>query len=114
MYSIKAILLDDCSYSIAAKELLTNLNINHKAINITRDEMDKYITSDIDTFPQIYLKKQNSKGNLLLGGYDDLNNFIQLFKSQKINEKNIKEFMIKYKWSKKSVLRLIELINIPL
>jgi glutaredoxin len=111
MYSIKFISLENCPYSIKAKQLLDNMNINYNYININSNDMDKYITDEIETFPQIYLIKKKSKGNLLLGGYDDLNYSISLFKGQKLDNNNINIFMNKYKWSRKSVLRLIELIN---
>jgi len=110
-YYIKAILLDNCSYSIAANNLIKNYNIPSKIININTNEKDKFVTEQIDTFPQIYLKKYNSKENLLLGGYDDLNYFISTFKSQKLSDENIDDFSKKYKWSKKAILRLIQLIN---
>ena len=112
MYYIKIISLEGCPYSISAENLLTNMKIKHNLIRIKYNDCDKYITDDIQTFPQIYLKKNNSKGSLLLGGYDDLKYSIDLFKGQKLNDNNINNFMKKYNWSKKSVLRLIELYNI--
>lgn len=112
MYYIKAIVLENCPYSIAASELLTKLKIPNEILNINYDNKNKYKNENIDTFPQIYLVKKNSNGHLLLGGYDDLNNFIENYKSQKISDKNIELFMNKYKWSKKATLRLIQLINL--
>lgn len=110
-YYIKGIMLKNCSYSIRAEQLLSLHNIKHKLTWIDSNMKDIYITNQIDTFPQIYLKKYNSNQNLLLGGCDDLAEFITTFKFQKINENDINTFMNKYKWSKKASLRLIQLIN---
>lgn len=110
MYYIKAVILEECSYSDAALNLLKKHNIKHSIININYNNMNNYITNQINTFPQLYLKKQNDHGNLLLGGHDDLKNFINTFKNRKYSEDNVKKFMKEYNWSKKACLRLIELI----
>jgi glutaredoxin len=110
-YSLKAILLGNCPYSNSAYELLKIHNIPVETIWINQLNKENYKTNLINTFPQIYLKKNNSNGNLLLGGYDDLNNFISTFLKKKISDSNINFFMEKSKWSKKSTLRLIQLIN---
>jgi glutaredoxin len=110
-YYIKAILLDNCSYSIAAKQMLDNFKIPYKYTIIYGNEKNNHVNDMIDTFPQLYLRKHNTFGNLLIGGYDDMNHFIQTFKSQQLNDENIKKFMDKYKWSKKATLRFIQLIN---
>ena len=111
MYYIKAILLQNCPYSDAAKELLDNFKIENKKIIV--DFNNKYIhkNENIDTFPQIYLNKYNSNGNLLLGGYDDLKKFIDNFKNKKYSNDKVNQFINEYKWSKKATLRLIQLIN---
>ena len=73
--------------------------------------MEQYKTQQINTFPQIYLCKSNNNGTQLLGGYDDLYNFISEFKGKKFNDQLINNFMSKYSWSKKATLRMIQLIN---
>lgn len=110
-YSLKLILLQNCSYSIAANELIKNHKIPSQTQWISQSKKELYVSDKIQTFPQIYLNKFNSKGNLLLGGYTDLKSFIDIFKGSKLSNSNINEFMNKYKWSKKSTLRLIQLIN---
>ena len=111
-YYINAIILDGCGYSKAANDLLDKYsNIKKKYVFVNYDEKDKYKTELIQTFPQIYLKKENSNNNLLLGGYSELQNFINTFYG-KYNDKQIDEFMgLNPRWSKKGTLRLIELIN---
>jgi glutaredoxin len=109
-YYIKAILLDSCPYSAKANRLLFKYNIPHEILYVTNETKDIYKTQYISTYPQIYLNKLNNKGNLLLGGYTDLKNFINTFRSN-ITLHNITTFMKDYKWSKKSTLRLIQLIN---
>lgn len=108
MYYLKAIILENCSYSTAAKQLIENHKIPAEIINITWAEKDKYVTEYIDTFPQIYLAKKT--GTQLLGGYTDLKEFIDTFKNQPINN-NVDNFMKKYNWSRKGTLRMIQLIN---
>jgi hypothetical protein len=50
--------------------------------------------------------------NLLLGGYSNLKEFTDIFINQEYNEENILKFHNKYKlWNKKSILRLLEIIN---
>jgi len=111
-YYLKIILLENCPYSIALDELINKNNIIHKKNWITSLEKDKFKTNLINTFPQIYLNKYNSKGNLLFGGFSDFNDFFSVFKNKKFNESNITQYINKLKWSKKAVLRLIQLINL--
>lgn len=109
-YYLKAILLEGCPYSIAAKDLLATNNIPVKMINIDNVNKNLFKTNVINTFPQIYLCKSNNNGTQLLGGYDDLSEFIRNFKG-KYNDKLVNDFMVKYSWSKKATLRMIQLIN---
>jgi glutaredoxin len=109
MYYLYIITLESCPYSIAALELLDSLNIKYKQLKVTDLNKKKYKTEEINTFPQIYLVKDGTK--LLLGGYSDLNEFINLFIKQKYNNKTILKFQQKYKlWNRKSILRLLEII----
>ena len=110
-YYLKIILLENCSYSIALDKHIKNNNIINKTIWITRSEADKFKTEQIKTFPQIYLNKINSKENILFGGYDDFNDFFYQFKNQELSNDKINYFMTKHIWSKKALLRLIQLIN---
>jgi glutaredoxin len=110
-YYIKAILLDNCSYSSAARDLLTHHKIANEIVNITSRDMNIYSTNDISTYPQLYLKKHNTNGNLLIGGYEDLKNSIDMFKGMKLSDENINKFMNKHKWSRKATLRFIQVIN---
>jgi glutaredoxin len=110
-YYLKVIILEGCPYGNKTKKLLNENNIQTKYVYIDHENKENYKTEDIQTFPQIYLNKYNSKGNLLLGGSSDLEDFISTFKNKQYNVKNVNNFMEKYKWSKKAVLRLIQLIN---
>jgi len=112
-YYLHVIALDGCPYSKEAIELLnSNNNLKKKIINIPYTDIDKFKTDEISTFPQIYLKKNNSNGNLLLGGCSELKNFYNTFYKQKLSETNINKFIDQNKnWSKKATLRFIELIN---
>ena len=115
-YFLKIIALENCRYSKKALDLLINNNIEHQLITIRSEEKEKFKTDYINSYPQIYLMKKNNNGNLLLGGYQELNNFINIFKNININ----KDIFVKEKekfinnnsnWSNKATLRLIELIK---
>ncbi len=109
-YYLKAILLDGCPYSIAAKDLLAVNNIPAEIVNVNSANKNQFKTNTISTFPQLYLCKTGNNGTQLLGGYDDLAEFISNFKG-KYNDNLIANFMEKYSWSKKATLRMIQLIN---
>lgn len=109
-YYIKAIILNGCPYSKNAEVLLKSNSIPSDINYINHSEKNTFKSDLISTFPQLYLKKYNKNGNLLLGGFNDLDNFIKTFRG-KYNEVDINNFISKSKWSKKATLRLIELIN---
>ena len=111
-YKLQLFLLEGCPYSIEALNTIKKYKIKNESIWVNQENKEKYKTDRISTFPQIYLKKERSKGSLLLGGNNDLQNFIRLFYKQKYNEKYINKFMEEKKWSKKAILRMIELINL--
>ena len=109
MYYLYIITLEDCPYSIAALKLLDSLNIKYKHLIVNRINKEKYKTEEINTFPQIYLVKDDKK--LLLGGYSDLKEFIDKFINQIYNKETFLKFQQKYKlWNKKLILRLLEII----
>jgi glutaredoxin len=110
-YYIKAVLLENCSYSKKASNLLKKHNIEHIQVNIDSNTKDNYKTPLIDTFPQIYLCKHNALGSQLLGGHDDLASFIKIFKKSDLDSNKITEFTKQYKWSRRGTLRLIQIIN---
>lgn len=113
MYYLFVVVLEGCPFSMNAVKLLKKYNINFKHLKVTSNDKDKYKTSEIQTFPQIYLKKKRTEDSLLLGGYTDLKKFFDIFINKKYDEKKVIEFQKKYLlWNKHSVLRLIELINI--
>jgi hypothetical protein len=110
-YFLKMILLEGCKYSIAAHDLTQTHQLPCQITWINQADKELFKNEKIQTFPQIYLNRFDSKGNLLLGGYDDLKSFYDTFKATKLDDSNINNFMQKSKWSKKSTLRLIQLIN---
>lgn len=111
MYYFNTILLEDCPYSMSANELLKNYNIKSNIIWVNSNNKELYKTDKISTFPQIYLRKHNSVGNLLIGGYTNLKDLTDLLYKKKYNNEIIKTTMNKYKISKKTSLRLFQLIN---
>ena len=110
-YYFHLISLNDCPYSKNAEILLKNTN--HKLTNINYNEKDKWINKKIKTFPQIYLKKESSNGNLLLGGFDDINTINNILNKKDINFIDKIENISKlYKnISRKTILRIIELLQ---
>jgi len=110
MYDLFIITLEDCFYCEAAINLLNSFKIKYKYLKVNRNEKEKFKTAEINTFPQVYLKKNNN--TLLLGGYSNLKEFIDTFINQKYDKKEILKFQNKYKlWDKKSILRLLQIIN---
>lgn len=111
MYYLFVVSLEDCPFSIAAIDLLNSFKIKYKHLKVSRQDKDKYKTTEIQSFPQIYLKKTPSNDSLLLGGYTDLKNFIDLFINKKYTDETIKQFQNKYPfWNKKTILRLVEIL----
>jgi glutaredoxin len=110
-YYIKAVLLENCSYSKKASDLLKEHNIEHIQVDVNPNTKNNYKTPLIDTFPQIYLCKHNALGTQLLGGHDDLASFIKNFKKPDLDSNKITVFMKQYKWSRRGTLRLIQIIN---
>ena len=114
MYYLKVISLVGCPYSEKAIKLVNNYNIKNETTFINSNEMDKYVTDDIQTFPQIYLMKKNSNGHFLLGGCSDLEECISWVTSnydKNTYNKSITNIMTKYNWNKKIALRFAKLIN---
>lgn len=114
-YNIKIIALENCDYSNKSLKLLQDNNIKYELVEVDHMNKDKFKTNIISTFPQIYLTKQNNMGHLLLGGYNELNYAIKLFKNienKNVFYKNKEQFMNEnINWSNKATLRLIQLIN---
>ena len=109
-YYIKIILLKNCIYSDNALKLLEYHNIPFEIINVDNNNKDLLKSNEINTFPQIFLKRKNRNGHLLLGGYTDLHEFINIFKHKNYNHQQISDFIKKYKWSKIAIIKLAQLI----
>lgn len=110
MYYIDLYYLKNCTYSEKAKQLFDFKNVKYNIIKIDQSNKEKYKNNKIDTFPQIYLKKENSKGSVLLGGFDNINlisNSINTELDSSVN--SIRK--INKNLSKKASLRLIELFT---
>jgi len=116
-YYLHSIILKNCPHSIAAYQLLKNIHNNKSQITIVDiNDKEKYKTDNIQTFPQIYLKRQNRKGSLLIGGNDELQKLFKLFHKTKYPNNNkfdeaINEVINNNNLSKKSIFRFIDLIN---
>lgn len=101
-YYLHIIYLENCPYSEAALNFIKSNNINHQLTIVNHNNKEKYKDEDKQTFPQIFLKKENKKDSLYLGGYDKLNRLYQQLK----NKENINAF------SKKAKQRLTELFSL--
>ena len=112
-YYLHCIILKKCPFSEAAYSLIkSNDHIKTEYTFINYTDKEKYKTENINTFPQIYLKKINSNGSQLIGGYNEFKNLFNFFYNN-YNNKLLEEFKKNnnIKWSNKTLLRLIELIN---
>ena len=84
MYYLEIISLEGCPYSEAAEKLVENNKINNKVFKISYNNRENHKNEKISTFPQIYLKKNNSNGRILIGGYDKINEIHSLIKNRKL------------------------------
>ncbi len=94
-YYLDIVYLEGCPHSKQALDLLTNKNIKHNLISVSYNNKDTYKTNLISTFPQLYLKKNNNNGSLLLGGNSDLQkiyNIIDTNNTQESIQKNLKQY----------------------
>lgn len=116
-YYLYCVILKDCGYSEAAHNLLkTYPKIKKEFTFVERTNMEKYKTDKINTFPQIYLKRYNTNGTHLIGGYSEFKNIIDTFSTDMDKDtytKKINKYISDNKgWSRKTLLRVIELINL--
>jgi glutaredoxin len=113
MYYLEIISLEGCPYSIAAEELVKTKKIKHEIIKINHDDKQLHKNNKIDTFPQIYLRKDNSTGRLLVGGYQNLDKINIMIDGNSNVTNLVKEIkkIISDDFNKKSILRMIELIK---
>ena len=103
---LQAIILEGCWYSTQLINVLNNNNINIDYIKVTQNNKDEYKTTNISTFPQVYLV--NNKLRILIGGYIDVNEIINIINIKNYN--NIKKkISSKYKLlSNKIQLKIIK------
>jgi len=113
-YYINAILLIGCPYSDRAQVLLGDNHFKKEITRISFQDKDKFKMENYNTYPQIFLKKENKMESLFIGGCDELESCIEIIKNPNNRDINgdIKIILNKYniKWSKKARLRLIQLI----
>jgi glutaredoxin-related protein len=110
---LKAIILEDCPYSMALVELLDNNEIPFTKIMVKRINKEKHKTPEISTFPQLYLD------NLLIGGYDTSKKIFDIINNtQSVNDldtlkKELNDYFKNYNKesliNNKKILRLIKL-----
>jgi glutaredoxin len=108
-YKLKVIVLEKCPYSIAAVELLANYNIPFEKILVKQNNKEKFKTQAISTFPQVYMF--NDKDQILLGGYSDLEEIINIINSSKNLDKIKEKFEEKYsnnKYTPKNIQRNVQ------
>lgn len=105
-YYIHIVVLENCPYGKSAINHLKTQKI-HYTNTIVNNSNKEHYKKDMNTFPQIYIKKKHHKESLLLGGYDDL-----MYAHNNLNINTQDTFMKKYiNFSKKMTLRLLELFG---
>lgn len=91
LHSVIIYALEDCPYCKSAIKLLDNHKIKYNKIIVENDDKikDKYKKqTSMNTFPMIFIKNhENEKKYIKLGGFSDLQNYIQLI--NKLNESDI-------------------------
>ena len=58
MYYLLIVTLEGCPYSMATINLLDTFKIIYKHLKVKIKDKENFKTIEIDTFPQIYLKKK--------------------------------------------------------
>ncbi len=113
MYYIDVISLEGCPYSSSAEELLILKKVNYKLTKVKYDEREMHKNDEIATFPQIYLKKKNSSGKILIGGYDNLKDIYNKIATNKSIDSLVKSLSksVAGNFNKKTILRLVELLT---
>lgn len=113
MYYIDVISLEGCPYSSSAEDLLTLKKVNYKLTKVKYDEKEMHKNDEIATFPQIYLKKKNSSGKMLIGGYDNLKDIYNKIATSKSIDSMVKSVSksVGRNFNKKTILRLVELLT---
>ncbi len=114
MYSLKIIILKDCFYSDKLIKIINKKHLNNivtEYITVTFDNINKYKTDEIHTYPQVYMVRENKEGQLLVGGYDIMNQIINIINTYNYDTINTKLSTILPTWSDKAKLRLIQLIK---
>ena len=96
---IIAYILKDCYYSSCANDLLKKQKINFIKIDVPQDESIKNKMkkqNKMSTFPQIIYQKKKYSKKEIIGGYDDLIEYIEIIntiKQKKINKCFLKEIL---------------------
>lgn len=88
---IVAYILKDCYYSSMANDLLKKNRIKFKKFNVPQDENIKSKIkkkNKMNTFPQIFYQENINSKNIKIGGYDELNHYIEIKNSIKYNKLN--------------------------
>lgn len=113
MYYLDVISLEGCPYSTAAEELLNLKKVNFKLTKVKYNEKEMYKSEEISTFPQIYLKKKNSSGKLLIGGYEDLKEIYNKITTSRTIDLIVNSLgkLLGNNFNKKIILRLVELLS---
>ncbi len=108
---LKVIILENCPYSIAVNQLLTNFHIPFEKIVVNQNNKYKYKTDIISTFPQIYILNKNEE--ILLGGYSDIEEILDIINAT-TNLDEIKEKLFKKypNFDNKIILRITQIFNL--
>jgi hypothetical protein len=104
-HKLESIILKGCPYSEALVSLLKAHHIKHNMIKVDTNTKNKYKTDIIDTFPQLYIIIRGRK--LLIGGYNDVKNIINIINEYRHNLPEIKKHINLPNFKDKDLLRLI-------
>lgn len=76
--------LENCPFSINAKNLLEENNIPFSLTQIERSNMDQYKTREMPTFPQIFYVKNDTERKI--GGNAELQSIIEFYNKNKTTQ----------------------------
>jgi glutaredoxin-related protein len=97
-----AYILENCGYSIEAETIIKKKFKNYKLISVPNNEKIKNEIkkkNKMNTFPQIFINYSKNE-QMLLGGYDDLVEYIKLQEYIKQNKLNNDVLFLMHKYMK--------------
>lgn len=71
--------IERCPYCNNAEKLLNKVHLQYKVIEVSGAEKEKIKRQNgLNTFPQIFINKPQTKSAIMIGGYNELVNILNI------------------------------------